>query len=790
MLKDVSVDQPRFLGLSFQPVGVFSVIPNAEVLHTPVYCSGRVFSLVGEVLKTPFHHIGELFLKTLSPLDAFREPNLCQDGSQILVKVVLVTPLLALTISSVALALIGNFSSAFGQWLVFSTNVPTRLDKAIYDCRYYTHQRKAHSLSFIDSEKWEKTKVGVALSSYQNAWDELCNLFAFRSDWDMAKVELLQKKDFNRKDTAGFGVDPFRDPAYLLQLTKGLGAEVVRSSIEWSYLISGDGTLNLSEIDKIVSYLREMGKEEKQILLTLHHFVDPIWFSESGAFETRENAQVFVNSIETIFRSLRDKLLELENGEALLKRISFTTFNEPTICGVFSGRIMGNWPPFKRGDFLRAAKVLVNIFWAHNRIYEKIKKIDEEIQVSIVHQALSFIPYRTFDSISGLVAYFLSLFTNIFVSLYLKTGRLDVFFPFLARASLNEPLKTDAFYVNGYVRPPISLIPSFKGEKPTAPPLPGQGDTEMPFAADPFAIASIYKELYKSAQKGGLLSKAKFGITECGIASTDEEGIKDFFIKLIWAFNELLKEGYPIDVITFWSLTDNFEWSEGWTKHFGLMGLNPEEVRADIERLINSVRISFPEMESILNEIFMVSALKGVEPSKEELFSEFLVKDFIEACYSYLGKEPKEGKFFLEVIIKKVARGSLLNIETLLDKNFQNSLFAELQREVPGLEKTKWQEQLNDTLNRVSSLGDFNRRAELFKQALFSRLEENEAPNPNQNDESLVRRLERYMIQKYCEGRNFPTRPETISSAILMQHLSKRVSFELVKELISRKKSS
>ena len=38
----------------------------------------------------------------------------------------------------------------------------------------------------------------------------------------------------------------------------------------------------------------------------------------------------------------------------------------------------------------------------------------------------------------------------------------------------------------------------------------------------------------------------------------------------------LIAQGYDIRGYLHWTLTDNFEWNEGWTLRFGLVALDPE----------------------------------------------------------------------------------------------------------------------------------------------------------------------------------------------------------------------
>jgi beta-glucosidase len=64
-------------------------------------------------------------------------------------------------------------------------------------------------------------------------------------------------------------------------------------------------------------------------------------------------------------------------------------------------------------------------------------------------------------------------------------------------------------------------------------------------------------------------------VTENGHATLDE-GART---RHLWAHLDqvlgAVADGVDVRGFFYWSLIDNFEWAEGWTRHFGLMGMEP-----------------------------------------------------------------------------------------------------------------------------------------------------------------------------------------------------------------------
>ena len=71
-------------------------------------------------------------------------------------------------------------------------------------------------------------------------------------------------------------------------------------------------------------------------------------------------------------------------------------------------------------------------------------------------------------------------------------------------------------------------------------------------------------------------------ITENGVPASDEDDRWSFIFLHLWQVMRALAAGIPVVGYLYWSLLDNFEWADGWSARFGLIGVN----RATQQRMV------------------------------------------------------------------------------------------------------------------------------------------------------------------------------------------------------------
>ena len=147
-------------------------------------------------------------------------------------------------------------------------------------------------------------------------------------------------------------------------------APAYRMSLSWSRLQRGPNQDFDSEtVLRYKGFLNDLRNRGVKIMMVLHHFTNPIWFSERGGWEKEQNIALWLD--------FGKKVVDIF-GEYVT---NWNTFNEPNVY-VSYGWLTGFFPPFKINP-VRAFTVVKNLGIAHDRMYDIIKTKYPEHQVGI-----------------------------------------------------------------------------------------------------------------------------------------------------------------------------------------------------------------------------------------------------------------------------------------------------------------------------------------------------------------------------------------------------------------------
>ena len=336
-----------------------------------------------------------------------------------------------------------------------------------------------------------------------------------------------------------------------IALMKDLNSHTYRMSIEWSRIEPEKGKFDAGAM---AHYRQEIGRLRGAgivPLVTLHHFSNPLWFEDQGAWSNPESVNLFERYAEYVVKNLADLVSD------------WVTINEPNVYA-YSGYVLGEWPPGKSaiGEYLRVSR---NMILAHIRAYRQIHEVRSKMgcgatMVGVAHHIRILDPKHG-TWLERLIARLADhLFHEVFV-VGMSEGRL---LPPVGRGyPLGRGRYSDYLGVNYYSREMVSLCRNpamlfVKLDRNEGAPVNDLG-------------WEIYPEgLYRVCRRYWERYRIPIWITENGTCDASDAIRARFIYDHLWQVKKLIDDGVQVQRYYHWTLMDNFEWLEGFSARFGL----------------------------------------------------------------------------------------------------------------------------------------------------------------------------------------------------------------------------
>jgi beta-glucosidase len=354
-----------------------------------------------------------------------------------------------------------------------------------------------------------------------------------------------------------------------MALGQSIGLNAYRFSIAWPRIFSSrDGAPNeegLAFYSDLVDGMLARGIEP---WITLYHWDLPQYLQDAGGWTSRDTVTAFVEYADVVTKRLGDRVKH------------WITHNEPW-CTAMHGNLDGMHAPGIR-HVPTALQVCHHVLLSHGLAVPVIRANVPGAQVGI---ALSLHPIKAAsDSAQDLAA----------------VERHDAF---------RNRWFLDSLYGHGYPAEPMRLLGE---DRPAVAP----GDMEaIAVATDFLGVNYYFPEVVRDDPAGGFLRTAvvhpegrertDFGwevapqgltdlmlriardyrptamyVTENGSCYDDhvnpdgsitDTGRRDYLIRHLDAVRSARAQGVPVKGYFAWSLLDNFEWSEGYLRRFGIV---------------------------------------------------------------------------------------------------------------------------------------------------------------------------------------------------------------------------
>jgi beta-glucosidase len=361
------------------------------------------------------------------------------------------------------------------------------------------------------------------------------------------------------RDRVALACDWWRNAELDFDIAQSLGVNALRLSLEWSRLESLEGRWDDEACARYRQMLQALIARGIRPFITLHHFTNPLWLETKGGFASADSVASFERFTRRAVTALGDLCSD------------WITFNEPNVYTSL-GYFLGEFPPGKKGRVLEAARVTRNMSRAHAAAYRAIHELQPHANVGWAQHYMVFKPRRPESLLDRWVCAFIHRRFNDNFCEGIRDGKAP--FPLnFAGMRLPEVQGTcDYVGINYYSR----LRVGFSWRSPrtffiqiSVPPHKPQGDcgVELPYGE------AYPQGLQQAAEHFSSLNKPIY-ILENGVPDRSDR-IRPWLLQsVVDQMRSLLANQVDLRGYFHWTLTDNFEWNEGWHLRFGLVELN------------------------------------------------------------------------------------------------------------------------------------------------------------------------------------------------------------------------
>lgn len=373
-------------------------------------------------------------------------------------------------------------------------------------------------------------------------------------------------------------------PEVELSWSAASGASSLRLGLDWGRLVPhAPGSLNcgsaqpcsagvqdrqaLERYKEILTLVRAYGLEP---MVTLFHHSLPTWAIEMGGWSNRLVVDAYISFVKDVVAACGGLVDE------------WITFNEPTVFSLLSD-VARIWPPGGKqriSGLVSVPLIVRGAYWlslenmaeAHKRAYDVIYLLDRQVastrnpfahgqsaRVGLAHNISYNNGARWFDWPSA--RYFDA------ISKYTFTDRIVG--------------KLDFLGINYYGQEVVKGLGASFVERAEY--------SESGRAVYPEGLSILlldYHQRYnkKKVSRSKLSSELKFVITENGVSDSTDALRGVYLVEHLAAVRHAMDRGVPVQGYYFWTLSDNWEWADGYCPKFGLLEVDRERNLARVPR--------------------------------------------------------------------------------------------------------------------------------------------------------------------------------------------------------------
>jgi len=330
-------------------------------------------------------------------------------------------------------------------------------------------------------------------------------------------------------------------------LMSEMGLQIYRFGVEWSRLIPREGQVDEDAVARYRQELQLLREKGIRPLLTIHHFTNPMWFEEKGAFSKRENLHFYLELVELVIRRFGDLCSD------------YITINEPNVYATNS-YFFGSWPP-GHTNVCETLAVMENLAYCHIKAYHMIHELRKEMgygdtMVGCANHLRVFAPQNPKNLWHRICAKLTGWLFQDALTDAMTLGKFAL--PLRNHGKFPRGEYTDFIGLNYYSRSTVSNIGD--GVRENSP------RNDLNWEIYPQGIVECARKLYSVLPR-------PIWVTENGTCDNDDR----FRCRYLYDHLKAISQSdLPFARYYHWCFCDNFEWVEGnWAK-FGLVSIHPE----------------------------------------------------------------------------------------------------------------------------------------------------------------------------------------------------------------------
>lgn len=359
-------------------------------------------------------------------------------------------------------------------------------------------------------------------------------------------------------------------------LMRQLGLQTYRFSISWPRVIpAGTGTPNEAGLDFYDRVIDKLLANNIRPFITLYHWDLPQALQDRGdGWENPDSVQWFADYTDLVTRRYGDRVKD------------WITHNEPW-CAAFLGNMIGIHAPGKR-DLRTAFLVNHNLMLSHGAAMGVIRQNVSDSRAGIVLNPAPVYPATDSEADKQAAQISDGLRNRWYLDpLYKGTYPADIVALLNTQGALEgidlDSVKaaaapTDFLGINFYNRDIVAASDDpnqpFKGVKPD---YEGVEFTAMGWEVYADALTELLVRINNDYQPKALyVTENGAAYEETPLNGANVEVVEDpqrveYLRKHFIAAQNAIAQGVPLTGYFVWSFMDNFEWSEGYNKRFGIV---------------------------------------------------------------------------------------------------------------------------------------------------------------------------------------------------------------------------